>query len=433
MQLLNNIKDLLSRKIIHDISFTYVGSFINGISLFLINVMLARSLTQDWFGIFSLVTMALATIAEMSDFGLNGGLTRFAPYYLKNNQIEKLKQLVKTIWNWRVWMSVILTIGGILLADILARYLFGQVVLTRYLQVSFLGIGGVVMLGFTSTYLKASERFRYSAIIQSSKGVLRILGIGILLLLKIQNLFWFLGVYIVVPWLLFIFTYKILPKKFTKVEIDNKTKRQLHRQLARFSFWLTIWSLSAIVASRVDQIMISNMMSLTEVAIYATAFQFVFLYSIGLQSMSAVLVPKFSAFQHKEDVVKYIKRIMKYIVPVFGLLCVLIYISQYMFPLIFGIKYIDSVPIYLILSFGMAFKLLSVPYSSVIMIFNKTNFIAILGIIVMIINIILNYFFIPLYGAFGAGMALFVAYILQVVFSVYYGVFLLKKSKISVK
>src|SRR3990167_4124484 len=120
------IQSIFRKRALHQTAFVTVGSLINGVSLLVLNIVLARALSQEAFGIFALAVLALSTIAEISDFGLNLGLLRFAPYYIATNQTDKLKQLVKTIWRWRVALTWIFTVGGIILSYPVARYLFGQ-------------------------------------------------------------------------------------------------------------------------------------------------------------------------------------------------------------------------------------------------------------------------------------------------------------------
>ena len=426
------IKQIFKKKTIHNVGYVYFGSVVNGISLFLINVLLARMLPKDVFGIFSLAVLSIGTVAEMSDFGLDGGLTRFVPYYIKNNQLDKLKQLVKTIWCWRVWLSTILTFGGIILADVIAKYIFGQEVLTNYLRVSFLGIAGVVLLGFTSTYLKASEKFRYNSAVQILKGVVRLLAIAILLLAGVTDIFVFLGIYIVVPWILFFVTYGQLPKDFSKVQIEKTEKKKMHKQLANFSFWLTVWSFCAIISSRVDQIMLSHMLGLADVAIYSSAFQFVFFYSILQQSISAVLMPKASALSDSKVLIAFVKKVFYYIIPLLMLLAVVIYFSQYLFVFFFGEKYMTAIPVYLVLSYSMLVSIFQVPISFIPHIYNKTHLIAFSGFLQLITNLALNLYFIPKYGVMGAAFTFFLGVIISVVYNVICSVYLLKKGRINV-
>lgn len=427
----NFIRSIIKKRAIREASIVYVGACINGLSLFLINVILARSLEQTKFAIFSLTIMVLATIAEMSDFGLNGGLARFAPYYIRNHEENKLKQLLKIIWQWRIWMSFGLTIGGIVVADFLADTLFHQPILSSYLRFSFLGIGGVILLGFTSTYLKAQEWFMFDTKVQSFKGLLRVFGIGILVLFGIENLFWFLGIYIMIPWILFFISYRKLPQGFRRASLNIDDKKALTNKLTQFSFWLTIWSLSAIVAGRIDQIMLSSMLSLKEVAIYTTAFQFIFIYLLGLQSVNAILTPKLSSIPNKREVVVYIKRLLKYLFPVWVLLCVAIYASQFMVTMIFGNTYSESVPVYVWLSMSMSFNFLGLPFSFIPQLFNKTQIVALSGVIQLVLNIVLNLYLIPRYGVMGAAYTFTIGVIVSILFNFGVSLYLLKNKEIT--
>ena len=418
---------IIKRKSFQDVFFVYGGGLVNGLSLFAINVLFARALTQDAFGTISLSLLVLSTVAEMSDLGLNGALSRFAPYYIANKKQEKLKQLVKTIWQWRIWMSAGLTVGGILVADLLARYVFGQEVLTPYFRLSFLGLGGVILLGFTSTYLKAAERFRYNARIQALKGVLRLLAIGAMVACGVTNLFWFLAVYIVVPWVLFGITYSVLPDQFQKVSIGKEERRQLHKELAKFSFWLTLWSLTAILSTRIDQAMLSHMLGVDDVALYAAAYQFVFLYALFQQSVSAVLLPKASGFTSVQQLTTFVRRVARWLVPAGILLIPLIFFSQWGFTLIFGDQYQAAIPAYLVLSMSMAISIVASAYAFIPIVYNRTDISAVSGIVQLLLNIVLNLYFIPRYGVVGAAYTFLIGIIFNALYTGVWSLFLVTR------
>jgi O-antigen/teichoic acid export membrane protein len=430
--MINRFITILKKKALHEVSFVYTGALINGLSLFCINIFLGRILEKNLFGVFSLSIMVLSAVAEMSDFGLNGGLLRFAPYYLAQGEESKLKQLVKTIWRWRVWLSAILTFGGIAVSPLLAQYVFNRPEITRQLMFAFLGIGGVVLVGFTSTYLQASQKFLTNSIMQSLKGVLRLALVVVLYLIGVRDVFSYLFIYIFIPWVLFLFSYKYLPPSFRGVQIEEEVKQKMHSQLAKFSFWLTIWSLSAILASKVDQIMLSNLMGLEKVAVYTMAFQFVYVYSLALQSITAVLMPKINALKTNEELWGFAKRIMKWVAPLVLLLILAIYISQFVIGFVFGHKYTESIPVYMFLSYSMLVSFIAIPTSLIITAFNKTQLVAYSGFLQLIINFVLNLVLIPRFGVMGAaytfGVGLATAFLYNLICSVY----LLKKKQIQI-
>ncbi len=428
----DKLKVLAGKRSLREVAFVYLGALINGASLFCINIFLGRVLEQSLFGIFTLSILVLSTVAEMSDFGLNGGLLRFAPYYLANNEEEKLKQLVKTIWRWRVSLAIALTVFGIALSPLIASYVFNQPKIVYYIMFSFLGVGGVILLGFTSTYLQASQRFVSNSLFQVLKGTLRLALVVILYLSGINNLFVYLSVYIFIPWILFFISYRFLPHNFLKVSVDDEIKKQLHSQLARFSFWLVVWSLSAIVASRIDQIMVSNLMGLEQVAVYSMAFQFVYIYTIAQQSITTVLMPKMNGLKSVDEVRIFSKKVFQWLVPVVLMVGLLIYPSKYIIQFIFGYKYVESIPIYLVLSYSMLVNFSAIPFALIITAFNQTRIVAISGIVQMTLNILLNFVFIPRFGTVGAAYAFGLSSVFTFVVSFVCTNYLLRNKKIEV-
>ncbi len=427
-----SVKGFFKKKSLHEFGFTYFGLLANGISLFLINVILGRSLEKEWFAIFSLSILALSTIAEMSDLGLNGSLLRFIPFYKQSNEPEKLKQVIRTIWRWRVWLSIILTLGGIVLSYPIAKYVFDQPQITNYLAFSLFGIGGVVLLGFISTYLQATQQFFKNSLIQSLKGLSRLALTAIFIFSGFNDIYLFLLVYISIPWILLTFYYRVLPRNLEKIQIEAEVKEKLHSQIANFSFWLTIWSLSAILASRVDQIMLSNLLGLEKVAIYTIAFQFIYLYSIASQSITSVLMPKYNSLHSKEEIISLTKKLMKWLIPITILLFLIIPPSKYLITFVFGDKYIDSMPVYLVLSYGMALNLFNIPLSLIVTTFNKTKLIAISGFIQLIINVGLNLVLIPKFGIIGAGLTFGLGIIFSIVYNSICSSYLIKKEEINI-
>lgn len=424
---MTRLKVILQKRALHQTVFVYAGSMINGLSLFALNIILAKVLDQELFGIFSLSILVLMTVAEISDFGLNAGLLRFAPYYLATNQTDKLKQLVKMIWRWRVVVVLILTMGGLVLAYPVSRYIFGQVKLTPYLTFTSLGIGGVILLGFLATYLQAKQRFFYQASLQSLKGFLRLLIVLILLVFGVRNLFVYLSVYISVPWILFLLNFKEFPKDFRQVEIDLEAKNKLNSQLAHFSFWLTISSLISIFASRVDQAMVSHLLGLSEVAVFTVAWQLIQFFPVIYNSVSSVLMPKISSLTNKNDLKIFIKRAFKWVLVVVLGMGMLIYPSQYLISFLFGTKYLASMPVYLILAYGYLLNILIVPFSLLVNVFNRTYWIAVSGVMQVAVILIGNAVFIPTYGIMGAAYTFALATAFIFIWNIALAVYLFKK------
>lgn len=432
MKLRERIQSVLRKRSIHEVSFVYAGALVNGLSLFALNIALARALSPVMFGAFALSVLVLSTVAEISDFGLNAGLLRFAPYYISTAQTDKLKQLVKTIWRWRVTLTLVLTGGGIIFAYPIAVYVLGQPEITSYIAYASLGIGGVILLGFLATYLQASQRFGYNATLQSLKGLLRLAVVVIMMAAGVTNLFAYLSAYIFVPWILFLLSYQVLPDKFRESVIDAEVKNKLHAQLARFSFWLTISSLLSILASRVDQIMVSRLLGLEQVAIYAVAYQLIQFFPLIYNSISSVLTPKINSLTDKAALVIFIKRTLKWMVALALGLAVCIYPSQYVIHFLFGQKYDAAMAVYLVLAYSLLFNILVTPFSLAITVFNRTHLVAFSGVIQLVINVVGNLLLIPQFGVIGAAYTFGLGILVGLLYNVGCAWYLIRYKKLEV-
>jgi O-antigen/teichoic acid export membrane protein len=387
-------------------------------------------LDQEWFGIFTLSILVLTTVAEMSDLGLNGGLLRFAPYYIANKQTEKLKQLLKLIWKWRIYLSLILTIGGIALSWPIARYIFNQVNLTPYIAFSFVGVGGVVLLGFVVTYLQAAQKFKSNSVINALKGLCRLAIVLVLIFCGINNLYLILSAYIYIPWALFFVAFKFLPQDFLRVNISEEDRKIIGKQLSGFSFWLAVWSLSSIIAGRIDQAVLSGLLGLSSVAIYAVAFQFIYFFSLGSQAITAVLMPKVNSLSDKKQLKQFLWMAAKRIIPIIIVGLILIYPSKYLILLFFGDKYMQSMASYVILGSAMLISFVSIPLSIGLMFFNKTKLVAVSGFLQLIANLVFNFLLIPILGVEGAAWTFFIGVIISIIYNMIVFIYLYKKESV---
>ncbi|MEI8361411.1 MAG: oligosaccharide flippase family protein [bacterium] len=414
---------------LREVLFVYFGSIVNGVSLFLVTVLLGNHLTKNDFGIFTLSVMVLTVTAELSDFGLNAGLLRFGPQFLAKGEEESFKKFVKTIWHWRVKISLLLTLGGLALAYPLAKYIFKQPEIYYYLLFSFIGIGGTVLLGFINSYLQTVQKFKNNSQLQIVKGLSKLLLIALFVFTGSQNLYLFLAVFIFTPWLIYFYYFKFLPAGFNRLAVSALEKKDFNSRLGNFSLWLTINHLFAIVAGKIDQVVVSNYLGLEQLAIFSIAMQFLYFYSVGIGSITSVITPKINALLNKDQLRAYIIKSYKAIVPLFLAGIFLIYPTKFFIILLFGAKYVDSIPAYLILSYSMLFSLAGVPLSSIMIFFNKPKLIALLGFVQLAVNLGANLYLIPRYGIIGASLAYGVGVLFSLLYTILISTYLFKSSK----
>ena len=289
------------------------------------------------------------------------------------------------------------------------------------------------MLGFLVTYLQSRQRFFYQASVQSLKGFLRLAIVVVLAVLGVRNLFAYLSVYIFVPWILFLANFGVFPEKFRQVEIDEEVKRNLHSQLAKFSFWLTISSLMGIVGGKIDQVMIGHYLGLVDVAVFTVAWQLIQVFPVLTGSITSVLMPKISGLGSKVELNAFVWRVFKWVFV--GSICIalLIYPSQYLINFLFGQKYLAAMPVYLILAFSLLLNILAIPFSMTVVVFNKTHIMAVATLVQTILFVVCNLLFIPRYGIMGSAYTYVISMLANFVWNAVWALYLLKKKDLIVE
>ena len=402
----------------------YLGAVVNAVSLFLVNIILIRTIDTDAYGAFTLAVLTLTTLAEMSDLGLNGAITRFVPEFIKHGKTAALHEVVSIVYRLRIILSAGITITGLVFAPQIAIFIFGQPAIAEAIRIGFLGVGGVVLLGFVSTYLKATEQFVKNTWLQVLKGIIRVVAVlALSLTLAPQTPLLYIGIFVLVPWLILPFFLHVLPKKRTDSnQLSVGEKQTLKKEIASFSGWLVVWSFAAIIGTRVDQIMLSNMLSLEAVAIYAYGFQFVFAYSFLQQSFSAIIAPKMNIINSTSELQSFVTRSFKWgLFGSLGVSMITVVFVIFFRPTFFPDVYTASLPVFILIVLAMMIAMICMPYTQIITVYKKSKLTAISGLISLVVNIIGNAVLIPTYGTLGAAWAFFFSMTLSTVFSLIFG------------
>ncbi len=412
------LRNTFQLKAFRDVSVVYIGSFVNNVALFATNLVLARSTSQEAFGMFGLALLVLGAVTDLSDFGLNAAFLRFASYYYAQHEESKLKVLVKLMWRWRLFLTLCITLGGLLLSGVLARHLYHEEALTPYFQLAFLGVGGVILSAAISVYLQATQRFLAAARVNAIKGTLRFVFVAGLVFCGVLDLRLLLLAYITVPWLVTLGTLPQLPKGFSRTIIPSEEVAIMRQKLFSFSVWVMIWSFLIIIASRVDQTLISRYLSVKDVAIYSAGMQLIVFYTYMLQSLTTVLAPKMSAKATVLEMQTLLKAMYRKIIPLVICLALFIYPSKVFLPLLFGPEYAASMNVYVILSYSILLNFLALPWSLMISALNATKVLAIGGVLQLAITIGANMVLIPQFGVIGASFSFFGTVFLMNVYTV---------------
>jgi O-antigen/teichoic acid export membrane protein len=205
----------------------------------------------------------------------------------------------------------------------------------------------------------------------------------------------------------------------TLYQVSTKTKittwtfdKNYAKHLALDSIPFVFISMSIVVAGRIDQVFLKHFIDTTAVGIYSVAVQLTELWQVIPQML---LVALFPALVNAHLAGRHFRhRVMAFVVllSLYGTLAVFIttVAAPYAIALIYGAAYVASIPLLQIYIWSIFGTIGGFLITHVLVAENQRIVQIAVGIIPMILNILLNLWWIPDYGAAGAAYATVVSY-----------------------
>lgn len=190
----------------------------------------------------------------------------------------------------------------------------------------------------------------------------------------------------------------------------------------RHGFLFTILMAANVIYSKIDIIMIEKMVGSTEVGYYSGATRFIYPFMFISGAFMTSIFPKLAKHSEEKDKFRSIQNLALYYLGGIGiLLSTSLYLcSDWIFQLFFQDKYDNSIPAFKVLVWFLAIVFLYGPISNSLVAKNKVAFLVYLNLIMIVLNVALNFFLIPAYGAKGAALATIVCEMLILILTVLY-------------
>ncbi len=173
--------------------------------------------------------------------------------------------------------------------------------------------------------------------------------------------------------------------------------------------------LSQTVLNQADRIMISKMVGDDKTAIYSVAYTIAAVVSIVITSINNSLLPYIYQNLKKHNLqMKY--QISK-LISIVGMLCLFVMLFGPEFiQIVGGTKYYEAIWVIPSITTATYFTFIFSIFANFEFYYEKTVYMAIGSVIAAVINIILNYFLIPLFGYFIAGYTTLIGFMFLTIF-----------------
>jgi len=377
-------------------------------------IYLARAFGKDGFGIFSFGLSFAFIIVIFANFGLSTLLVReisrnkkLASKYLSNALISKIFLSILTLFLTYVFLNII-------------GYT-DETKVVAYIMVIFAIIQSYTDLFYS--IFQAFEKMYYDSIIK----VLRMVILVALVYYAIKNSMGLVISSLIFPLteiVILLIASAIVYTKFTRMSFsfDYKFSKVLLKKSSLFC--LTIGFAGIYIY--IDSVMLSKIRSTTEVGIYAAAANIIIALIFIPMMYGNAIYPVISRFfiTSKSSIKSAYGRSFKYMLilglPISAGLYIL---SDKIILILYGSQYIASVAALSILSWYLFLRFLNVVSGFTLSSINKQSSRVLSQGIAVLINVILNLIFIPLYGFIGAAIA---TVITEIAFFIIYMYFISK-------
>jgi len=334
--------------------YNFISMGLTNLGSIIFTVLIARILSPENFGAYTLALSIVLIFMTIGDFGLNESLVRYVSLNSKN------KAKAKTYFAYLLKIKVILIFGLSVLLLAFSRLIasfYNQESLAFLLIVGSLYLFFYALMQFTSSFFYSLNNLRavvYKDLIFNSLRLLlvpTIYFLSFILISSLPLLFAMLAAVVGVSFnIIYLFcNYRFV---FTEKKVKINTKELFH-----FSKYLAISSISALFLVYTDVLILGKFVNFESIGFYKAASSIALLIA-SIINFSPMLYPFLSGLDKKRihrifDIL--IKYIFIFAMPlIFGT----IFISKYFMTTIFGYSYLPAtIPLYVLIFLTLAYPL----------------------------------------------------------------------------
>lgn len=416
--------------LIKNIKVNFIRTLLISMISFLASIMYARILGPEKFGGLSYSIWLTGLLTSIFALGVNGTITKFMPSYYYNNYQKESNNFFRIIGITFLITTTILIVLLLLTlsswSDVVNLNIENKKVV---LIISVIAVFPNLMLTIYVSFIQSIKSFAFYAKVNVWAQLIQV-AVSLLVAYLLGEIILIILVSLVSNFIQLLIYFIFLKKKLDiGIKNDQLNIASLeYKRIIKYSFLMyinIIWQ--QIVWAKSELFFLGMYSSAKEISIYNLAFSLNTTINVIFLPIVTVIVNYFSELTSKNNNQQLLQKILyistKYsalfLIPIFFTainiykpILLLIYSEQYrdvltIFPILFA-----STIFSVILSFGN-----SIPF-----LYEKQKLIILYGIIIGIINILLDFLLVPQYGAVGASYANSISQILFTVVAVIFNI-----------
>lgn len=397
------------KKVVKGVGFGFTGAIIGRIFGYLTRIVLARFLGADYYGLLNLGLAGFSIAAAIAALGLGSGVIRYVSYYKGRGEEGKIKGIIYSAL--KINLPVALAFAFLLYSgsDWLAIHVFHDPALSSVLKIFSFAIPFSILAGNFISATIGFQDLRYSIYVHDiSENALRLIAIVILLSLGFGLIGAAWGWCIAVMGTPFLAFYFLEKKVFPFFKTRTKPE-SMGKELFSFSWPLLLVGFAGLVLGWTDTLMLGFFGTSSEVGIYNAALPTALLVLTIPSIFGIIFMPVISELFSRgryEDIKNMYSIVTKWILSLVipGSLLMILFAPS-IIRIIFGVEYTGGALALVILTTGYLFISLFGLTGQILEAYGRTKVIMGCIFFTAAINIVLNWYLIPIYGITGAALA----------------------------
>ncbi|MGE0560908.1 MAG: oligosaccharide flippase family protein [Flavobacteriales bacterium] len=394
--LVNKFLEIKKSAFFHDILHSF---FSKGLSLglgFLVTILITRNFSVEVFGEYSFLISIAMTCFQFAHLGFSSANT----YYIVHNK----KLLSFLLANTQILGLVVgfITLIVLLILNMIYFHREISLIIVTAFMVPFL-----VITELNRGLLIGLERIKIANNLDLLSKILYTIMI-ISVIVYFQSIWSLIFAYVMQ---MFIYSSTSFYNLFKKAKNKLKPSIHLFKKTSNYSIRIYLTLFLAFLVLKIDIYFIEYFMGNKPLGIYSLAATLATHLILIINVVIPLLLPKLATINNTSERIKKLRNIIFYALILLVLINLGFYlIGKWFIVLVFGDKYLESVVIIQILLMATSVLSLETILAQYYAFIGKIKFLIYYWVITLLLNIILNYLWIPKYGIEGAAWASFISY-----------------------
>jgi O-antigen/teichoic acid export membrane protein len=380
-------------------------------------ILISRMLGPTKFGEFSVGFAIVLMVSRLNDAGLSATILKFAA---STDDRKQINSVFSTTLRFKLLLTMIIVVVGVLISPLLAKLLnFNH---PDILAASF--VFGVCTVYYEQllAMLQALQKFSSSVLINTLQAAVKLASVGVFFFAGISSSLTVFSVYVAAPFVPVLFT-KFLVPNWVKIGIQADNA-QLTTKIRQMAYHSSVAFISAGVIENVDILFVQRYLNTYETGLLGGVSRIALMFALIAYSLGNVLNSRVSRYQTKEHLATYLKKAGGIVVLTLASFILFLPFAKYFILLTIGQDYMVGLPILIILVAASFLAIASIPFIALFYSFDASWYFSVSGIMQLIIVLVGNAVFVPIYGLEAAAWTRFATRLFLFLFTTLLGIYL---------